>query len=164
MTVMNAIEMRRSIRAYAEKPVEAEILNRVMEAGRLAPTAGNHQNLKLIAVADPNLKAKLGACGPDFIAGAPVLMAVCATAQSTMRCGQPRETIDASIALSFMMLEAAELGLGTCWIGHFDADAAAKVLALPPQAYVVALTPLGYPAESPDARPRKAIETIAEYR
>ena len=157
MTVMEAIQARRSIRSYEPRPVEAEKLRQVLEAGRLAPSARNQQNWKLIAVEDAGLRQQLAAacCDQKQVAEAPVTLAVVATGQRVMTCGQVGEYVDCSIALSFMMLEAAEQGLGTCWLGAFRADEVAKVLDLPEGDVVVAVSPLGYPAEKPAPRPRK---------
>ena len=97
----------------------------------------------------------------DFIALAPVIIAACGIGENrTMLCGQQCYAVDLSIATSFMMLEATELGLGTCWIGGFDGISAKEILELPEQAAVVALLPLGYPAETPPARPRKAFNEV----
>ena len=75
-------------------------------------------------------------------------------------CGQSTATIDCSIALSFMILEATELGLGTCWLGSVDPETVKEVLDLPKDYTVVAVSPLGYPAEVPAPRPRKSIDQI----
>ena len=157
MSVMEAIEKRRSIRRYGSKPVEAEKLEKVLEAGRLAPSARNRQEWKLLAVTDPKLLAAMpeACCGQKMVGEAPVNLVVCSTKGGLMNCGQESSTVDCSIAMSFMMLEAAELGLGTCWLGAFDAPAVAKTLSLPEGWVPVVVSPLGYPAEEPEARPRK---------
>ena len=162
MTVMEAIQARRSIRSYEPRPVEAEKLRQVLEAGRLAPSARNQQNWKLIAVEDARLRQQLAAacCDQKQVAEAPVTLAVVATGHRVMTCGQVGEYVDCSIALSFMMLEAAEQGLGTCWLGAFRADEVAKILDLPEGDVVVAVSPLGYPAEKPAPRPRKEASEV----
>jgi nitroreductase len=68
--------------------------------------------------------------------------------------------IDVSIAFSFMMLQATELGLGTCWLGAFDENAARKILGVPDHVRIVAMTPLGYPDEVPAGRPRKSLDEV----
>ncbi len=164
MTVMQAIEARRSVRKYEDRPVEQEKLDRVLEAGRLAPSARNEQEWRFVAVRSAQARAALTqACGQDFVGEAPVILAVCAGNPRTMRCGQPAHVIDASIALSFMMLEAEEQGLSCCWIGSFDAEAARAAMNVPPELEIVALTPLGYAAESPAPRPRKPLADLAVY-
>lgn len=166
MDVMTVIKSRRSIRAYKSTEVEEEKLNLILEAARLSPSARNLQNWKFIVVRDKKLRERLveAAAGQKFVGEAPVTLIACATApERIMTCGQPANTIDLSIALSFMMLEAAELGLGTCWLGSFYEDKVKEVLNLPEGYRVIAMTPLGYPDENPSPRPRKSIEEIVEY-
>ncbi len=163
MDISQVIKQRRSIRSYREIELEDSKLNRVLEAARLAPSANNRQEWKFIAVKDKLLREKLAeaASRQYFIAQAPVVIAACATeSQSVMRCGQPRYTVDISIAVSFMLLQAAELGLGTCWIGAFDEARVKEILKVPDGIRVVAITPLGYPAEEPGPRPRKDFDQI----
>ncbi len=166
MDVLAAIKARRSIRAYGAREVEKEKLNRVLEAGRLAPSASNRQDWKFIVVRDQETRKRLveAAGGQKFLGTAPVVLVVCGTEpEKIMMCGQPAYAIDASIALSFMILEACELGLGTCWLGHFDEKQVKEILGIPAGVRVVAMTPLGYPAESPAARPRKRLDEVVSY-
>lgn len=166
MDVISAIQGRRSIRNYISKDVENDKLNKVLEAARLSPSANNNQGWKFIVVKDDKTREKLieAAGNQKFIGQAPVVIAACGTdPERVMKCGQQRYTIDLSIAFSFMMLAAYEQGLGTCWIGHFDEDEVKKILGVPENVRVVALTPLGYPAESPAQRPRKKLEEIVCY-
>jgi len=165
MTVQEAILARRSIRKYSNRPVEPEKLKTVLEAARLAPSAKNEQNWLFIVVQDKEKLADLAeaAYGQKFVAEAPAAIIVCATSRRFMACGQPTDTMDCSIAMSFILLQAQELGLGTCWLGRFDADKVKKLLNIPEEISVIAMTPLGYPAESPAARPRKAAEEVIRY-
>lgn len=165
MTVIEAIETRKSIRAYSPEPVEQEKLKKVLEAGRLAPSANNQQAWKFIVVQDAALREKLvEACsGQTFVGEAPVVLVICANELRDMRCGQPARTVDCSIALSFMMLEAAEQGLGTCWLGAFSADAVREVLAVPEEYDIVAVSPLGYPAKEGNPRNRKEMGEVVIY-
>ena len=142
MTVMEAIEARRSIRKYQPVPIEPEKLSRVLEAGRLAPSARNAQIWQFVLVRDAGLRQKLVAacCDQGMVGEAPAVLVVCATQTSTMACGQERSSIDCAIALSFMMLEAAEQGLGTCWLGAFHADQVSQVLGLPQHYIPVAVS------------------------
>ncbi len=163
MDVMEAIKTRRSIRRYSDRPVEDDKLSRVLEAARLSPSAVNQQSWKFIVVKDPVLKDELvKACiGQAFVGSAPVIMVCCGTdPDSVMGCGQHRYTVDLSIATAYMILEAHELGLGTCWLGRFDEPKVKRLLGIPDPVRVVSIFPLGYPAEAPDSRPRKAIEEI----
>ncbi len=162
MTVYEAIRQRRSIRSYAEKPVAEEKLLQVLQAGQLAPSARNQQHWKFVVVTDPKLRERLAqaCCGQRDVAQAPVDLVVCATQMRQMTCGQTAETVDCSIALSFMMLQAAELGLGTCWLGAFENEKVKSALSLPDDYTVIAVSPLGYPQERPESRPRLELEDI----
>lgn len=158
MNVMEAIGARRSIRAYADKPVETEKLEEVLEAGRLAPSASNKQDWKLIVVEDEQTRRKLVRVCRDqkFVGQAPVVIVACSTNPGRlMPSGQPAAATDLAIALDHMTLAAVELGLGTCWIGAFDAPAVAKLLGVPKGCAVVHILPLGYPGEAPAPRMRK---------
>lgn len=162
MSVKSTIETRRSIRSYLDKPVENEKLIAVLQAGRLAPSARNLQNWKIIAVTD---KAKIAlmqdACmGQKQVGMAPVTLAICANNDRIMACGQPTSSVDCSIAMSFMMLAAAEEGLGTCWLGSFDAEKVRSVLNIPQDYVVVAVTPLGYADGEAADRGRKPFDEI----
>ena len=168
LSLMELIKGRRSIRAYSGKPVEKEKLEAVLEAARLAPSARNRQKWQFIVVTektDEKTKAAMvEACfNQPSVEQAPVCIAVVDEEPEMMTCGQPVDAVDASIALSFMLLKAQEEGLGTCWLGYFDAPKVKAALGIPENMSVVAVTPLGYPAESPDARPRKSLEEIVRY-
>ncbi|ODU57163.1 MAG: hypothetical protein ABT01_02650 [Clostridium sp. SCN 57-10] len=166
MTVKEAIDARRSIRKYQDRDIEPEVLHEVLEAARLAPSAKNMQSWKFIAVTDKALRpAMVEACGGQTsVMEAPVSLVICATEDSVMSCNQHRSSVDCSIAMSFVMLRACELGLGTCWLGHFYADRVKDVLGLPGNYIPVAVTPLGYPAEAGRERNRKAFDEVCEIR
>lgn len=164
MDVLSALENRRSIRRYSAKPVEKEKLNKVLEAARISPSASNQQNWKFIVVRDPLKREKLteATFGQTFVGQAPVILAACGTdPESVMKCGQHRYTVDLSIATAYMILEAHEQGLGTCWLGRFDEKTVKDILGIPDHVRVVAMMPLGYPDESPEAKPRKTLDEIA---
>ncbi len=163
MELMQVIRARRSIRSYLDRPVEEEKLLAVLEAGRLAPSARNMQDWRFIVVSDPATRQRLAeaAKGQQFVAQAPLVIAACGTSDLVMTCGQPAYAIDVAIALDHMTLAAASLGLGSCWIGAFYEDRVKQILAVPPEVRVVALLPLGYPADMPAPRPRKSLEDIA---
>ena len=166
MTFDEVIRCRRSIRAYEPTPVSKDLIEQVLEAGRLAPSASNGQNWHFTAVLNSELRHRLmEACSNQKqVEEAPVTLVIWATSDRKMRCGQSVASVDCSIATTFMMLKAADLGLGTCWLGAFDADLVKRILSLEDSATVVAVTPLGYPAESPQARPRKSLEEITDIR
>lgn len=166
MDVFTAISNRRSIRKYLSKEVETYKIEKILEAGRLSPSAANRQEWKFVVVKDKAIKQQLMAAahGQTSVEEAPVVLVGCAVdASAIMPCGQYTYTVDLSIAFAYMILEAQELGLGTCWLGAFDENAVKKALSIPEEVRVVAMTPLGYPAESPYARPRKPMKEIVSY-
>jgi len=150
MDIYEVIRTRKSVRDWTEKEVPEEILNRVLEAGRLAPSARNRQEWRFVVVQCSKTKKKLvEACrGQKFVGEAPVVIACCAkTDNHIMSCGQPCYTIDVSIAIDHMSLAATAEGLGSCWIGAFYEDQVKSILNIPDEIRVVELLVLGY---SPD--------------
>jgi len=166
MDVFTAISQRSSVRAYKATDVEEDKLKKILEAGRLSPSASNRQEWKFIVVRDKETKKKLAkaAFGQTFIGEAPVVIVACGTeSKAIMACGQPAYTVDVSIACAFMILQAYELGLGTCWIGAFKEDEVKRILKIPEEARVVAMTPLGYPNQPPSQKFRKSLDQIVCY-
>jgi len=166
MNVQDAIKARRSIRSYTDKPVEQDKLDRVLEAARRAPSANNRQERRFIVVRDAQTRKQLAtaACNQSFVGAAPVVIAACATeSDHIMACGQPAHTVDVTIAVDHMTLQAVEEGLGTCWIGAFDETAVKRVLGIPDSVRVVSLLPLGYPERIPGPAPRKAREELVGF-
>jgi len=166
MNVQDAIRARRSIRSYKDKPVEKEKLDRVLEAARLAPSANNRQERRFVVVQHGETRKKLAkaACNQGFVGTAPVVIAACATESShVMACGQPAYTVDVTIAVDHMTLQAVEEGLGTCWIGAFDEAEVKQVLGIPDTVRVVSLLPLGYPEYVPSPTPRKSREQLVAF-
>ena len=166
MDVFTAISQRSSVRAYKATDVEEDKLKKILEAGRLSPSASNRQEWKFIVVGDKETKKKLAkaAFGQTFIGEAPVVIVACGTeSKAIMACGQPAYTVDVSIACAFMILQAYELGLGTCWIGAFKEDEVKKILKIPEEVRVVAMTPLGYPDQPPSQKSRKDLDQIVCY-
>jgi nitroreductase len=163
MDVFEAISKRRSVRSYKDSEIDEEKLKKVLEAARLAPSASNRQEWKFVIVRNAETRAKLVEMtyGQRFVGQAPVIIVACATeGKSIMTCGQPTHTVDVSIACSFMILEACEQGLGTCWLGTFNEGEVKRLLGIPGHMRVVTMTPLGYPNEAPPPRPRKVFEQI----
>lgn len=162
MHVADAINARKSIRKYLPDTVEEEKLLKVLEAGRLAPSASNGQKWKFIAVREEETRMRLAkaCCSQLWVAQAPVILVLCAYEQRDMPCGQSARTVDCSIALSFMMLQAQELGLSTCWLGAFSNNDVKTLLSIPADADVIAVAPLGYAAEEGRPRVRKSAEEV----
>jgi nitroreductase len=143
-------------------------LNRVLEAGRIAPSAKNIQPWHFIVIQNPEIKEMVAeACrGQRFMAEAPVIICGCALediAWGRMGGYMSSFAVDLAIAMEHMILAAANEGLGTCWIGAFVEKDVKKILGIPDNVRVVALTPVGYPAEVPRDRGRKLMKDIVSY-
>jgi len=161
MEFMDVIRNRRSIRKYTDEPVSDADLDYVLEAARLAPSWANTQCWRFIVVKNPEMKTKLAEAGNAWIAHAPVIVVACADPSKPGTKGdQEYYMLDVGIAMEHLVLAAADRGLGTCWIGAFDEQTVKTVLDVPDGIRVVATTPLGHPAESPDARSRKTMDEI----
>lgn len=163
MDVFEAISKRRSIRKYKTTAVEDDKLDKILEAARIAPSAGNRQEWKFLVVKDQKTRDKLvdAANGQKFVGEAPVtIVAISTESERVMPCGQFAYTVDLSIAVSFMILEATELGLGTCWLGAYSEEEVKKVLEIPEEIRVPAMFTLGYADEDPGPRSRKPFSEI----
>ena len=166
MDVFEAIKERRSVRAYDDKPVEKEKLDKIFEAARLAPSACNFQEWRFVIVTEKPKREKLmeAANNQKFVAEAPVVIACCAeTDEHRMRCGELCYPIDVAIVIDHITLAAVALGLGTCWIGSFYPEKVKKVLNIPESVKVVELLTLGYPTDSPHPKSRKSLKEIVSF-
>ena len=168
MDVFKAIEARRSVRSYKSTPIEDEKLKRILEAGRLAPSATNRQPWHFIVVTDSTVKESLrDAYSQDWFVSAPVILIVCAEPSKAWvrsRDGEEYWKVDAAIAMQNMVLCAAGEGLGTCWIAAFNEQSAKSTLRIPPDVRVVAMTPIGYPGPDDEARKeKKPLQEIVHY-
>ena len=166
MNVFQAIKTRRSVRSYLDKPVEEDKLLRVLEAARLAPSANNYQEWRLVVVRDDVTRQKLMAAarGQGFVGQAPVVIVCCAqTDGHVMTCGQKCYPIDVAIAIDHMTLMAVEEGLGTCWVGSFYADQVKQILGIPESVPIVELLTLGYPAKTPQPTERLSLGEIVKH-
>ncbi|HHW09385.1 MAG TPA: nitroreductase [Firmicutes bacterium] len=168
MELYEAIRTRRSVRAYEDRPIPEDVLMRVMEAARLAPSARNLQPWKFILVTDPELRRQVAeaANGQMFIATAPVIIAgVALEPAHVMSCEVPAYAVNLGIAMEHIALAAAAEGLGTCWIGAFSQSKVKEILKVPEPYKIVELMPLGYPKEGSamTRRPRKSLDEIICY-
>ena len=164
--VLEAIKKRQSVRSYQDKEIPEDVLQQVLEAGRLAPSANNKQHWKFIVVKDKDLRKKLvPACkNQEFVGEAPVVIAGCGTDPDyVMSNGEHTYSIDLAIALDHMSLEAASLGLGTCWIGAFYQDKVKEILSIPEGVRIVNLLTLGYPKKLGTKTERKPLSEIICY-
>jgi len=165
--VFEAIRTRRSIRRFQAKDVPEELVVKLIDAARWAPSAGNVQPWEFIIVRDPRLKEAIAraALNQRFIAQAPVVIVVCADEMRSGRVYGPRGSTlyciqDTAAATQNLLLAAHALGLGACWVGAFNEEEVRRILRIPPGVRPVAIVPVGYPAESPRAPPRRGLEEI----
>jgi len=166
MRVLEAILKRYSCRAYADRAVEAEKLAQVFEAARLAPSAKNLQDWRFVAVTDNEKRSRLAAVTnrPEVFAKTGLMIVACSNSDYVMTCGQAVGPIDVAIALEHISLQATELGLGTCWLGSFDAEKVREILGIPQGVAIIELMALGYPEGEGGRRTgREPIEKIVCY-
>ena len=157
MEVFDAIRTRRSIRKYKSEPIPEEKLRTILEAARLAPSAGNRQPWRFIVIQDIDQKKALAevANNQTFLNASAIIVAA----------GDPEVSAkwyekDPMIALEHIVLAATALDYGTCWIGAFDEDAIKHLLKIPVNVKVIAVLPIGVPDETPAPRPRKEFSEI----
>ncbi len=162
---MKTIDERYSVRAYLDKEVEEEKLLAVLEAGRLAPSARNRQERHFYIITNPELKEEIMMISrqQEMLVEAPILIVVTATDDYMMGCKIPAYIVDPTLALGYMLLEAQNQGLGTCWVGSYDQDALKALLKLPSNETVVGITPLGYGNGGTRERDRKPLSEITTY-
>jgi nitroreductase len=158
-------EKRVSIRSYESKPVSKALLNTVLEAGRLAPSACNLQPLQFVVVQKKENLAALADCYPgDWFRSAPAVIAVCALPSKAWKRrhydDRSYADVDAAIAADHMALAAADIGLGTCWVGAFDPKAVRSVLNIPRSAEPLIMLTLGHPAEKGRPKTRKPLDKL----
>lgn len=166
MDIYETIRTRKSVREFLDKDVPEDVLMRLLDAARLAPSARNRQEWRFVVVRDPVTRTKLAAAAKSqtFVAEAPVVLACCAeTDEHLMACGQPCYPIDVAIAMDHLALCATAEGLGTCWIGAFDEAQVKAILGIPAGVRVVELMPLGYPKD-PAPAPKKRLPLDAVIR
>ncbi len=170
------IKERRSIRKYQEKPVSDELLNTVLEAGRWAQSWANTQCWHVIVVRDESVKEQLQKTLPirnpsyKAIVEAPILLCLCAKKSvagfykgNVCTCFGDWLLFDMGIFAQNIALCAYSLGLGTVVVSLLDHKLAEQILNLDEDKVLVALMPLGFPADTPSAPPRKEIKDFVQY-
>jgi nitroreductase len=153
------VKKRRSIRRYRDTPVPKESILKVLEAARIAPSAGHRQPWHFIVVQDKETIGRL-AGRSQWAADAPAMIVGLADPEASPSwCDN-----DVGIAFEHVVLAATNLGLGTCWMGQTRRDAEVKeILGIPGKYKVVALTPLGVPEETPGPKARKPLDEIVSW-
>lgn len=172
MDFWQVVEDRTSVREFDPAvDVSSEAVERLLAAATRAPSAGNRQPWHFYVVRDPAVRRALAAAagGQEFIAAAPLAIVVCADAeQSAARYGRRGRELyclqDTAVATEHILLAAVALGLGGCWVGAFDEQAASRALSLPERHRPVAILPIGKPARVPVSRTRRqSIERVTTY-
>jgi nitroreductase len=177
MELMDLIRARRSVRRYADRPVERALIEQCLEAARLAPSAENAQPWRFVVVDDPHARERLaraafsGIYRPTrFAAKAPVIVAVLAKPDILAnRLGRAIQgtkyyLIDCGIACQQFVLQATELGLGVCYIGWYSKRGVRTALQVPRSHDIVVLLAVGYPEGQPEKhKPRKELYDLVSY-
>jgi len=167
MEFFDVIEKRHSVRAYKDVPVEKEKLDRILNAAKIAPTAVNAQAFKLFVIrTKENKEALKKIYGREWFTRPPYVLLVATVKDKcwVRRDGKSYGDVDSAIVMDHIILAATAEGLGTCWIGAFDAGAAKRELGLPDSLEPVAFTPLGYAQDSYSGKTRKDLGDLVEYR
>ena len=166
MEFNDLITERYSVRAYKPDAVEDEKLRRVLEAARMAPTAANRQPFRLVVIHTAGRQEELRRIyKAEWFVQAPIVICACGVPEQawTRWDGRSYLDVDVAIVMDHLILSAANEGLGTCWIGAFDLAAAREVLGIPENVEPIVFTPLGYPADEPREKTRKAMGDIMLY-
>ena len=166
-SLLALLKERRSIRRYRLDPVPDEMVEQLLEAGRLAPSASNRQPWAFIVVRDETIRQQVAQHAAFYLirwvhaAEAPLLIVLCGDARNRFYRQFLHE--DVGLAGGQIMLQAKALGLGTCWIGALDRKAIGGILKLPDHLEIVGLLTVGFPAEDPPPTPRKPLAEIVHY-
>lgn len=162
MSIVDLILKRRSVRRYAKKRVAEEVLSKVLEAGRQAPSADNVQPWHFIVLKDSSIREKMSRGRYNsFVKDSAFTIVGCGYVGDAD--GRRWSTIDTTIALQNMVIAAWVQGVGSCWIGDFQEEEAKKLLGIPEDWKIVALVSFGYPTDQPRERQKKPLEEIIGY-
>ncbi len=170
MDVSEAVRGRRSIRKFSKKDIPGNILQELIDALILAPSAGNLQSRRFYFVKDSGLKDRIAvaALNQDFIRAAPLVIVCCTDAAIAARYGDRGKELyaiqDVAASIMCMMLVAYENRLGTCWVGAFREEAVAEILGLPAGLRPVSIVPVGYPERVPAPTPRVSAGEAVVFR
>jgi len=166
MDFSDLITPRGSIRGYKPDSVEEEKLLAILEAARIAPTAHNNQPFRLIVIHTEGREEELRQIyGRPWFTQPPIVICIVGVPSEgwVRHDGKNYYEVDVAIAMDHLILAAANLGLGTCWIGAFNPEAAREILNLPDDVVPVAFTPLGYPDKKAREKIRKPLDALVHY-
>ena len=162
MSLLDLILSRRSIRDYQEKEMPENVLQKILEAGRQAPSAANRQPIHFVVVNDPEIRKDL--CDKlinRFVKYAPV--AVIGFADTKSLLTGKWAVVDTTIAIQNMVIAALTFGIGSCWVGACNEKELKTLLKVPDKWKFVGLVTLGYPAEQPKPRKKKQVEKLFSF-
>jgi len=160
MEVFEAIYKRRSIRKYLDKDVPNDIILKIIDAGRWAPSSKNRQPWEFIIVKDKEkIRRTAKVKGQNWIQGAPILIFIVVDP----KLSPTMYMVDGALASQNMALAAVELGLGTCWINIYEKKELKEMLRIPNEKVLLGALALGYPAENPSSRERKQVQDITYW-
>ena len=165
---MNFLELskkRYSVRGYLSKPVEEEKLAYILECARLSQSAANFQPWMLYIIKDENVKSQINQIYPaKWMSQAPIYIVICGDKSRAWVREYDKKVhtdIDGSIITENLCLAAADCGLGSCWIGHFDPKLISNILGLPENLDPMAILTIGYPvSDEIPSKKRKSLEEI----
>jgi nitroreductase len=163
MEFQELIRRRYSVREYLPDLVSEEALTRILEAGRLAPTAANRQPFRIVVLGTAGRHEALARVyARAWFPQAPHVICVCGVPEEAWvrRDGRSHLDVDAAIVMDHMILAATDEGLGTCWIANFDVAAAREVFELRPGEVPLLLTTLGHAAGSPAPKQRRSLDSL----
>ena len=161
---VNVILDRRSIRRYQQKTIPKDVFDKILEAGRQAPSAANRQPWHFIIVTDDEIKKELSRSWFNLQIRDSAFTVVGCAYTGLKHIGTRRwSIIDTTIALQNMVIAAWTLGVGSCWIGDFNEDKVKTMLKIPNNWKVVALISFGYPAEKPHPKRKKPLDKIVNF-
>ncbi len=166
MDVLEVIKERRSVRSYKEDPVPDELIEKILDAAKWAPSGGNIQPWRFIVVKNRILLDLLKKVSPGYLGNAPLAIVICSDREHSFKVGGPlaKEYLtiaDCSMAAANITLAARALELGTCVIKSFSHNAVKELLSIPNEVEPELIVIVGYPAETPKPPPREPIEKIA---
>ena len=163
MEFQELIEQRYSVRAYKPDDIPSNVIDKILEVARLAPTAANRQSFKLFVIKTDVFKDELKKIyHQEWFIQAPYVIGICGIPEGNWvrRDGKNYTDVDSAIVMDHVILSATDLGLGTCWVGAFDEETAARAIKTPPDVRPVAMIPIGKPAEKPTSASRIPLDKI----
>ena len=164
MDFLELTKKRYSVRAYKSTPVEDEKLKHILEAARMAPTGSNQQSFQLIVVHTKGREEELRPIyDKDWFVQAPIIICACATTSQGQSYDEGRSYRNVGIVMDHLILAATNLGLGTCWIGAFNPDAARNILELPEEVKPIVFATVGYADDGTRPKVRKSIDELVRY-